>query len=89
MTPQEKATELVEKFKPYVNGYVGSSMLTNTEYPESILSKAKECARIVVNEMIDRLTWHTDASDLGNTIIAGDIEYWYEVSQSIKYNQNK
>jgi hypothetical protein len=39
--------------------------------------------------MIDRLTWHTGASDLGNTIIAGDIEYWYEVLQSIKYNQNK
>jgi len=89
MTPQEKATELVEKFKPYVNGYVGSSMLTNTEYPESILRKAKECARIVANEMIDRLTWHTGASDLGNTIIAEDIEYWYEVLQSIKYNQNK
>lgn len=31
--PKEKATELVEKYKDYVHGYVGSSMLTNTEYP--------------------------------------------------------
>ncbi len=41
MIPKEKAQELVNKFKDYVHGYVGSSMLTNHEYPEQILSQAK------------------------------------------------
>ena len=38
--------ELVNKFKPLVHGYVGSSMLTNTEYPEQIEKSANECADI-------------------------------------------
>lgn len=38
--------ELIEKFKDYVHGYVGSSMLTNTEYPEQIVKQANACADI-------------------------------------------
>jgi len=51
-TPKEKAEELVEKFKEYVHGYVGSSMLTNYEYPEQILSQAKRVAILTVEEII-------------------------------------
>lgn len=52
MTSKEKAEELLLKFKDYVCGYVGSSMLTNHEYPEQILSQAKKVAIIAVNEIL-------------------------------------
>lgn len=55
ITPKEKAKELVEKFKDYVHGYVGGSMLSNYEYPERILSQAKECALITVEGILDTL----------------------------------
>lgn len=53
MTPKEKANQLVERMKQYVHGYVGSSMLTNTEHPEQILKQAKKAANIVVDECIN------------------------------------
>lgn len=55
MSEAEKAQELVEKFKEFVHGYVGSSMLTNTEYPEQILSQAKKVATIVVDEILQEV----------------------------------
>jgi hypothetical protein len=55
MSEKEKAQELVEKFKDYVHGYVGSSMLTNTEYPDQILSQAKKVATIVVDEILSEI----------------------------------
>jgi len=41
-----KEQELRDKFKRFVNGYVGSSMLTNTEYPETIEANAEKCVQI-------------------------------------------
>ena len=61
MTPKEKAHSLVEKFKDYVHGYVGSSMLTNHEYPERILSQAKKAAMIVVDECLNALRMIDDS----------------------------
>lgn len=55
MSEAEKAQELVGKFKDFVHGYVGSSMLTNTEYPEQILSQAKKVATIVVDEILQEV----------------------------------
>lgn len=52
MTPKEKARQLFDQHKDYVNGYVGSSMLTNTEYPEQIISQTKKVAAIGLNELI-------------------------------------
>ena len=60
LTPAEKAKELVEKYKPMVNGYVGSSMLTNTEYPETILRNAKKCALIAVDLAIEYNDFHIE-----------------------------
>ena len=37
-------SKLKNEYKNYVNGYVGSSMLTNTEYPETINANAEKCA---------------------------------------------
>ena len=52
MTTKEKAEELVNMFKEYVYGYVGSSMLTNTEYPEQILKNAKIVSIKTVKEIL-------------------------------------
>lgn len=60
-TAKEKAIELVEKFKPFVIGYIGSSYLTGTEYPEQITSEAKKCVLIHIEESQD-LLWESDNS---------------------------
>jgi hypothetical protein len=79
MTAKEKAEELVNKFKDYVHGYVGSSMLTNHEYPEQILSQAKKCALIAVDELIKEhdfknpISWNTTR-----------IKYWNQVKKYIQ-----
>lgn len=41
--------KLEDKFKPFVNGYIGSSMLTNTEYPETINENAENCKNISID----------------------------------------
>lgn len=74
MTPKEKAQELVEKFKYHVHGYIGSSMLSNTEYPEQILSNAKKVSIIAVNEIIDAT----------NTLGFKDLEYWQQVKKELE-----
>lgn len=51
MTPKEKAKELVDRYKNFVHGYVGSSFMTGHEYPEQILNQAKKVARITVEEI--------------------------------------
>ena len=76
MEAKDKAIELVEKYKPMVNGYVGSSMLTNTEYPETILRNAKQCALIAVDEIIDYL--------ISNQITGTLMTYWQEVKNEIE-----
>lgn len=52
MTSKDKAIELVKNSKEYVHGYVGSSMLTNYEYPDQILSQAKKLATMIVEEIL-------------------------------------
>lgn len=64
MTPaQEKAKELVEKYKPYVYPYIGSSFMTGDEFPEQILRYAKQCALISVDGMREIVS--TMPSDIG------------------------
>lgn len=78
MIPKEKAKELVNKYKYYVHGCVGSSMFTNTEYPEQILAQAKKCALIAVDEIIKALHDADTAYDL-----VLKIDYWQEVKEEI------
>jgi hypothetical protein len=75
MEAKLKAIELVEKYKPIVNGYVGSSMLTNTEYPETILRNAKQCALIAVDELIKETSF--EVPNIRQ-------RYWQEVKTEIK-----
>lgn len=79
MAAEEKANQLVDSFKPYVNGYVGSSMLTNTEYPEVILSMAKQCALIAVDEIIGDIIGNGLNLDFNERF-----NYWQRVKYEIE-----
>ena len=79
MNAKQKANELVLNFKGIVNGYVGSSMLTNTEYPETILSNAKICALKTVDEIrteLSKVHYRTDVIDI--------LDYWQDVVNEIQ-----
>lgn len=72
-TAEQKAKELVEKFKPYVYCYRGSGMLSNDQDPSAILEYAKACAVICVEEILK-----------SNDHAGGGEEYWKEVLEEIK-----
>jgi len=72
LTPKEKAVQLVDK-------YFHDSKCNMLSWNE-----AQECAKIAVDAVIDRLIWHTGASDLGNTVLVDDIKYWTDVKQEIE-----
>lgn len=80
-----KEQDLKEKFKRFVNGYVGSSMLTNTEYPEVIESNAEKCVKITVDyareEAIEFGNWMRE-----NTIYLGSGIYFVGYKEE-KHNQ--
>lgn len=83
MTAEEKAQELVGKFKDYVHGYIGSSMLTNYEYPEQIKSQAKKLSIEVVDEIISECSnWAGGSMDNGWD--AKRFDYWNEVKSFIE-----
>lgn len=82
MTPKEKAQELIDKFKDYVHGYIGGSMLSNYEYPEQILAQAKKCALIVV----DVILIDCGAKDWLGDVEANGKNYWEEVKKEIINN---
>ena len=50
-SPKEFAEELMQTFRPYVNGYVGSSFLTNFEYPDQIEKQAIKVSKLCLNKM--------------------------------------
>ena len=79
MTPKEKARELVNKICKETEVVFHASELVRSEW----MKVCKSCARICVNEMLDRLIWHTGASDLGNTILVEDIKFWQSVLTEI------
>ena len=84
MTPsQQKAAELIEKFKDYVHGYVGSSMLTNTEYPELIEKRAKKCAIIHVEGIIEVLERKWFEIDFWTEELGELMKYWQEVKKEL------
>lgn len=83
MTAEEKAQELVGKFKYYVHGYIGSSMLTNDEYPEQKISRAKKLSIEVVDEiMAECNNWAGGSMDNGWD--TKRFEYWNEVKSFIE-----
>lgn len=80
MNPREKAIDLVEKYKDFVHGYVGSSMLTNDEYPEQILSQAKKVALISANEVIYQLN---NLGGINDIQVKFAVKHWEWVIEEI------
>ena len=70
MTAKEKALELVDKYKPFVYPFMGSSYLTGDGYDEVILRNSKICALIAVIEILNE----PDCSEV----------FWQEVKQEIE-----
>lgn len=86
MTYKEKAKELIDFYVSYVHGYTGSSMLTNTEFPELVLQRAKECAIYNVDGILEALkvtTNHLSLTSLDENEVTKDFGYWFQVRQVI------
>ena len=79
-----KEQDLRDKFKRFVNGYVGSSMLTNTEYPETIEANADKCVQIAKDyaeqEAIEFAEWMHE-----NTV--KDAKFYTVILDVVRYNQ--
>lgn len=85
MIPKEKAMQLVEIYKDYVHGYVGSSMLSNTEYPEQILSQAKKAATVVAEQVLLSFNEFMDSRKNFRHELEIDAErYWLAVKSEIE-----
>jgi hypothetical protein len=67
MTPQEKAQQLINAFVPHVRWKMGQ---------EDVIQRAKECALIAVDEILNVTVGLTDFTD--------DFDYWQEVKQEIE-----
>lgn len=85
MDSKEKARELVNKYKDYVHGYVGSSMLSNTEFQDVILSNAKKLVIEFVNEIIDTsMTGYLINDSKVAEFQVKMRDYWVEVKKEIE-----
>ena len=86
MIPKEKAVELIEKFKKYVHGYVGSGVLTNHEYPDQVLKQAKKVAVLCAREVLASSPSLPILSEAGSFVndIEESTEYWIEVLTEIE-----
>lgn len=88
-TTKEYAQDLINMFKPYVHGYVGSSMLTNYEYPDQIDKQARRCALLSLNNTIDNLKklnekWHDSEYAVLTSFFDYEIDYLEDVKQEIE-----
>jgi hypothetical protein len=71
MTPKEKAKELVYKFYPSVQWKLGQ---------EDCLDRAKRCALIAVDEILNAITFNMYDEESYNI----EDKYWQEVKQQIE-----
>jgi len=79
MTAKEKATELVEKFKPFAHADLTLSIEI---YKLAELDSAKDCAKIAVNEILKIVDayphWQLSTEELE------DVKFWREVLVEIE-----
>ena len=84
MTPQEKAIELVNKFKYNTRAYSEDKQWEDTAY------NAKQCALIAVDEILnlglhDVGDYRNDQSTMDDfSTVTWYINYWQEVKQEIE-----
>jgi hypothetical protein len=69
MTPKEKAEQLINAFVPHVRWKMGQ---------EDVLKRAKECALIAVDEIIE------EALGLDDNDYQSKFDYWLKVKQEIE-----
>jgi hypothetical protein len=69
--PQEKAIELIDKFRDYSDARFNDKNNLSTEY------SAKQCALIAVDEILEAIDWHE--FEYPNE----HFEYWHEVKDEI------
>jgi len=79
MTPQEKAEELVDKYRVTL-------IMSDTEASEEILCTtiAKQCALVAVDEILKILPTNEYLEDLGKYIENRERVYYKEVKQEIE-----
>jgi len=80
MIPKDKALELCQRF-----GYLGIKW-EQTEYTTLSLENAKQCASIVVNEMLNNAGFIWGGTDSETGLSARDAfrKYWNEVKEEIE-----
>jgi hypothetical protein len=83
MTPKEKARELYNKMDQVTHGYVGSSMLSNTEFDEVKIGSTKAAAMVIVDELIRQTPSVYVTKD--DKVDSGHSQYWEWVKQEIKW----
>lgn len=79
MTPKEKAKELLDKI------YYCQRYADNEDYiPLEAWKRAKQCALIAVDEIINTLNHDIRDLDVRGNILLDLIKYWREVKQEIE-----
>ena len=80
MTQQEKAQELIDKFRLNVVDYEGSGL---NDF------KAKQCAVIAVDEIIEQ--WEYIHAYIANGMgeLNPNLKYWYEVKHELTKQQEQ
>lgn len=79
MTPQEKAKELVEKFRPYT--WSGASFI-GIEEVEMMMDNPKQCALIDVEEMLFEVKSYVNYFE-NNAFIQYRLSFWKQVKEEI------
>ena len=78
MNAQEKASELVLGFLPYMYCYIGSGMLINDYDGGVALNFARKCATISVDEVLKALGV-PPIENKGSKLYDSQIDYWQQV----------
>jgi hypothetical protein len=74
MNPKEKAQEIYSKMDWFTHGYVGSSMLSNTEFYDVKIKNTKAAAQIVVDE----------AKSVADASSETENAFWQSVTDELK-----
>ena len=71
MTPQEKAQELVDKFRNEITSFLGDNMKK---------INAKKCALIAVDEILNSSPLEPNFADWDDC--GGEFRYWYDAQKT-------
>ena len=82
MTPKEKAAEIYDRMDYFTNGYVGSSMLSNTEFSDVKVKNTKALALLIVDQIENALTeYGSESNELQN--MDSEFRFWDAVRNEI------